>query len=268
MRDRRRKNASSSPSAPNAPGPIDLIIVGRNAIREVLRHSPHTLKSVWGSDEALKELEPDLRRARITAQRANGETLSSWAHTDSHQGILGLLREERSTLDLPSLINSLESHPTATVLLLDSIYDPQNLGTLLRAAECFGVDAVIWSRNRGAPLSPVARKASVGASELVPLVLVPNLAEAVEKLKQSSFWVVALDGGEGGALLGSFTFPERCVVVAGSEGRGVQPLLLKKADFRVKIPLHGKIDSLNVSQATSIALYELQLQRTAVRRAE
>lgn len=253
----RSRNRSVNPKAPAS---IERLLMGRNAAREVLQHASDRVVAVWGTRDALEELRPQLQGASLSAEQATGEDLALWVHSDSHQGVVVQLKE-CSMDSIDSLVARCESKSHATVLLLDSIYDPQNFGTLLRAAECFGVDGVVWSKNRGSGVTPVVRKASVGASELVPMIGVQNLADTVQKLQQAAFWVVALDGGEESVEIGQFTFPEKSVLIAGSEGRGVQPLLLKRSDFRVRIPLRGKIDSLNVSQATTVALYALQQQR-------
>ena len=140
--------------------------------------------------------------------------------------------------------------------MLDSIFDPQNFGSLLRSAECFGVDGVIWSKNRGCELTPVVSKASVGASELLPLLCVSNLAETMRKFKKNGFWIVTAEIGEEAKSLDSFDFPEKTLLIMGSEGKGVQKLLSKEADSKVYLPMYGQIDSLNVSQAASVLLYQ------------
>ena len=138
--------------------------------------------------------------------------------------------------------------------MLDSIMDPHNFGAILRAAECFGVDAVLWSKNRGCDITPVVAKVSVGASELLPLVPVSNLAQALERLKDAGVWSIAADVSPEAQPIDQFEFPTKSLILLGSEGEGLQPLLLREAEFKITIPLHGKIDSLNVSQAAAVML--------------
>jgi 23S rRNA (guanosine2251-2'-O)-methyltransferase len=127
---------------------------------------------------------------------------------------------------------------------------------VLRSAECLGVSGAIWSWNRGASLTPAVTKVSMGASELVPIVQVANLAEAVRRLKQADFWVVASAVHGDAVPLPAFDFPARTALILGSEGEGIQPLLLKEADFTVHIPMTGRLESLNVAQAATVFLYE------------
>jgi len=130
----------------------------------------------------------------------------------------------------------------------------------LRAAECFGVDAVLWSKNRGAPIGPVVSKVSVGASEIVRLCPVSNLHRALESLKEAGAWLSGAIIAPDAASLDRFEFPEKSVVVMGAEGEGIHQLIEKSLDFRVFIPMSGRIDSLNVSQATAVMLQEVAKQ--------
>ena len=134
--------------------------------------------------------------------------------------------------------------------MLDSIFDPQNVGAILRAAECFGADAIITSKNRGCPMTPTVSKASAGASAFVPHVEVSNLADSAQRLQNEGFTLVVadMDGDE------NAVWPDKLLLVMGSEGTGVQPLLKKRADLIVRIPMYGKIASLNVAQACAVLL--------------
>ncbi|MCP5504641.1 MAG: 23S rRNA (guanosine(2251)-2'-O)-methyltransferase RlmB [Chlamydiales bacterium] len=157
-------------------------------------------------------------------------------------------------------INNLETTPSKTapekslVLMCDAIQDPQNFGSILRAAECFGVDAVIYSTNRNVALTPVVSKASVGASEIVPLIPVSNLVDTLKKFQDAGYFSVATEISDKAEALDSFVFPEQTLLMIGAEGPGIQPLLSKKSDFHLYIPMKGSIDSLNVSQATAVLL--------------
>ena len=148
---------------------------------------------------------------------------------------------------------------SSLILILDSIFDPQNFGSILRASECMGADAVIYSKNRGSSLTPSAAKASSGASELIPLIEVSNLAETVRKLKKNDYSVITAEIKKEAKDIRHFSFPKKTALIMGSEGKGVQPLLSKMADCSVYIPMFGKIDSLNVMQAAVVFLAKYRL---------
>jgi 23S rRNA (guanosine2251-2'-O)-methyltransferase len=237
--------------------PHERIVVGRNALRELVRFAPERILRVFvadgvGGDKG--ELVALVEECRVEVEVRPFDELTRLAQTDSHQGFVALV-VERVRPDLPTFLGELAEVPEAVVLVLDEINDPQNLGAILRAAECFGVAGVVLSRNRGAGITPVVTKASAGASEIVKVVPVSNVADAVRKLKDKGFWIVAADSVEGGDALGRFEFPKRVAIIMGSEGRGVQRLLRDLADFRVRIPMVGRVDSLNVAQATAVFLH-------------
>jgi 23S rRNA (guanosine2251-2'-O)-methyltransferase len=146
------------------------------------------------------------------------------------------------------------------VLVLDSIEDPQNLGSLIRTAESCGVQGVLIPKDRAVGLTPTVVKASAGAVAHIPIVRVTNLAQAIDDLKKQGFWVVGTDA-HGGKSLYEMKFDMNVALVIGSEGKGIRPLLLKKCDFTVSIPMRGKIASLNTAIAGAVILYEILRQR-------
>ena len=172
--------------------------------------------------------------------------------TDSHQGVM-LEVEKSFSLNFKELLTDIESREEVRILFLDQVSDPHNLGAILRASECFGVDYVLAS-GKNVDITPVVTKVSVGASELVPFHTVGNLAEVIEKLKKAGCWFASADGGRGAENLKEFDFPKKTVLVLGSEGTGVRKLLLSRSDYTIKIPMYGQIDSLNVSQAAAVFL--------------
>ncbi len=225
-------------------------IMGKNTIREMLKASPDRLVAVYtcqDNDPLVKEL----KDAGIHVNSVSKRELTERVDSESHQSFVASVKERsRMTLD-----EFLESSPDRSlVLMLDSIYDPQNLGAILRAGECFGVDLVIYSKNRGTDITPTVAKVSSGASELLNIIKVSNLADNIKAFQDAGYWVICTDVGEGAQSLHGFEFPEKTVLILGSEGEGVRHLLKKKADFRIYIPMKGNIDSLNVSQATAVLL--------------
>jgi 23S rRNA (guanosine2251-2'-O)-methyltransferase len=180
------------------------------------------------------------------------EQLTKLVHSSSHQSVIAYIRK-RPALDCKGFLQKLKGKEESIVLMLDSIYDPQNFGALLRVAECFGVDGVVWSKNRGASITPVVTKASSGASELIDKVEVSNLAQAMKLFQDEGYVAIGADLVDAENFY-EFETPGRILLIMGSEGKGLQPLLRKQCDFRVMIPMKGRIQSLNVAQAAAVFL--------------
>ena len=240
----------------------DHLVVGRHAIAAVLSFSPQRIKRALilkGSrDERGDDLFYQLRNLKIDLQEVSEEKLTSLSGTTAHQGMIIEVTPPPS-LSLDEIIDGMEG--SGGLLLLDSIFDPHNFGTLLRAAECFGLKGVVWSKNRGSGLTPTATKASVGASELIPLCEVSNLAQAIRTLKNKGVWIVVSALSADAIPLPKLDLPEPWALVVGSEGEGVSRLVGDLSDYIVSIPMYGMTQSLNVSQATSVLLYEITKEK-------
>lgn len=235
------------------------LIMGKNCVREVLEKSPERIISLYTSHRDFAS-EPFFKVALdcgIPVQFLGKREMEVKVNSESHQGVIALVKP-RHEIDLKTFLRQKEEDSASIVLLLDSIHDPQNFGTLLRAAECFGADAVIWSKNRGVEVTPVVTKTSVGASELLEMIRVSNLADSIRKLKEAGYQVITAEVGHGAKNLYEARLSDRVALVMGSEGEGVQPLISKLADVKVYIPMFGRIDSLNVSQATAVLLSYLR----------
>lgn len=260
---RRARTKAPSAGRPGVdPARSNRLVMGRNCLRELLKHAPDRIVEVWvaagpggGTEKAV--LVEAISNRGIPYHQLPAAELSSLVHSDSHQSFVVAVRE-RQQPSFREFVKELESLDSGLILALDSIMDPQNLGALLRVAECFGVSAVIWSKNRGTGLTPAVSKSSAGASELIAHYTVSNLVEALGKLKQAGFWIVVADASNQAARLDDLKLPGKIVLVLGSEGTGVRSLTSKLADFTVRIPQLGKISSLNVSQAGAVLLYHLQ----------
>ena len=261
MRSRKAQKQSNGRGYPES----GRLVIGRRALQEIVRHACERIERVFVADgraersSGFTALLDEIEQSGVVCRAVCDEELDNLAHTSSHQGFVVILKE-RSACDFKSFLKECKELDEGLVLMLDSVFDPQNLGAILRAAECFGADAVIWSRNKGCGLSPSATKAAAGASELVRCFQVSNLVESLKKIKHAGFWAVATDAGTGAQSLHGFDFSQKTVLAIGSEGKGLSPLLLKECDFRVKIPMLGKIESLNVSQAAATFLYAYRAQ--------
>ena len=236
-------------------------IIGKNCLREVLESQPQRLISIYSSHPKHDSLLQEFAKHKIYVSYVERKGLDVMAGSTSHQGYVAEVRD-RAPCAVEDILEAAQQKTKSIVLMLDSIFDPQNMGAILRASECFGADGVILSKNRGCSITSTVTKTSVGASELVPIAQVSNLATTMQKMQQAGFWSVSAELSDKATKLSEFEYPEKTLLVLGSEGRGVQQLISKKADFHVYIPMKGRIDSLNVSQAASVFLYHYNYCRS------
>jgi 23S rRNA (guanosine2251-2'-O)-methyltransferase len=172
------------------------------------------------------------------------------------QGVAAYTVEVR-TLEVDEWLGGLSARPDSLLLVLDQVQDPQNLGALLRTAEAAGVEGVAVSLHGSAPFTPVVYKASAGAVSHLRLTQAPSLNWLLEQLKSKGYWLAGADARKGEDYQQvKLAFP--LALLLGSEGWGVRPLLLRRCDFLLRIPLYGKVSSLNVSVAGGILLFELR----------
>lgn len=232
------------------------LIHGRNAVLEAARAG--RVVRVYqvtglGHDPRLEEL---ARLARIEV--VTPERLDAMA-PGVNQGVAAELKPRREW----TLRDLLATSPRLLVAL-DSIMDPQNLGAILRSAEVAGADGAIIPQHRSAPLSPSAVKASSGATELLPIAQVSGMPSAIADVKRAGLWCAALDV-RGDTWPWDFDLTQPVCVVVGGEGRGVHRLVLERCDVRLKLPVLGKVASLNASAAAAAILYEVTRQRSTGR---
>lgn len=230
-------------------------IAGFHAIEELLKTGKAEGRLlVSGSGPRIKTILELARKAGLPVVKATNEELSRLA--PEHRGVvLETSREEAAgEADLGEFLERAEGAKTSLVLVLDHIEDPQNFGAILRSADVFSCDLVIAPNRRAAPLTEAAARASAGALAHVPLALVPNLAEALRRLADAGFWRYAADMG--GDSLPKADLPAKLALVMGNEGAGVSRLLRDECDGSLSIPQSGHVDSLNVSAAAAVLLYE------------
>ena len=232
-------------------------VMGLHCIDELVRHSPERIKKIYATKSVLqKDISKVLDKANIPIVLKDKNALTKLVESESHQSIVAEI-EPMNSYNLKDFLFKLRDKENACLLLLDNICDPQNLGAIFRAADCFKADALIWSKNRGADITPVVSKVSSGASEIVPSIKISNLAQTIPMLQDEGFEVLATAINKNAVNLFDHTFQGKTAIVLGSEGRGIQPLILKKCDKMIYIPMFGEIDSLNVSQATAVILSHL-----------
>jgi 23S rRNA (guanosine2251-2'-O)-methyltransferase len=237
------------------------ILFGLHPVEEALRSGTRKFDHICIArermDARLEKLVEACREAGVKMRMDTRDQLTKLARTEAHQGVVAIVRA-RQFLALEDLLQ--ETRQNQMLLALDGVEDPQNLGALLRTAEGAGVDGVVVTERRSAPLSPVAVKASAGAAEHVKLARVVNLVRALEELKKRNLWIVGLDE-RGTANYDEFDYTVGCVLVLGREGAGLHDLVRRTCDHLFRIPMAGRVHSLNVSAAGAVVLYEAARQR-------
>jgi 23S rRNA (guanosine2251-2'-O)-methyltransferase len=242
------------------------ILYGVHAVEEALRSGrrrfDHVLVARERHDGRVEQLVAQCRQARVRVRSEPREQLTHVAGTSAHQGVVAVVRP-KELLDIEDLFEAPADHMgRRLVLALDGVEDPQNLGALLRVADGSGVDGIVLTERRSAPLSPVAVKASAGASEHLRIARVVNLVRALEELKRNNLWIIGLDE-RGETDYDRFDFTGDCVLVLGREGAGLHDLVRRTCDHLLRIPMAGGVSSLNVSAAGAVVLYEAFRQRRA-----
>jgi 23S rRNA (guanosine2251-2'-O)-methyltransferase len=237
------------------------ILFGLHPVEEALRSGTrkfdHICVARERQDVRLEKLIQACRDAGVKLRLDTRDQLTKLARTEAHQGVVAIVRA-RQFLDVDDLLQGTKRD--RLLLALDGVEDPQNLGALLRTAEGAGVDGVVVTERRSAPLSPVAVKASAGAAEHVKIARVVNLVRTLEELKQRNLWIIGLD--ERGTMdYDQFDFSVGCVLVLGREGAGLHDLVRRTCDHLLRIPMAGRVASLNVSAAGAAVLYEAARQR-------
>ncbi|MGH7805128.1 MAG: 23S rRNA (guanosine(2251)-2'-O)-methyltransferase RlmB [Candidatus Binatia bacterium] len=234
------------------------LLCGVNAVLEQLRADPSRIRRLWVTSEpggARRTVVDEARRRGVAIQAADTRALDKLAGGVRHQGVVAEVEDFRY-----AEWDELMAASPSCVVALDEVTDPRNVGAIVRSVDAVGAGGVLIPSHRSAGVTAVTARASAGATARVPIVRAGNLAQALEQLKKTGFWVVGLDG-DADAELFDFTFPDRSVLVLGSEGKGLRPIIRAACDHRVAIPMRGAVASLNVSVAGAVALYEWLRQR-------
>jgi 23S rRNA (guanosine2251-2'-O)-methyltransferase len=229
------------------------LVYGRRPVRELIRGRREVLE-LWATERALRA-EPWLKEAPVRVQRKPERELNAAAGTTDHQGVLARAEPYRYA-DAYELADG----PAPLIACLDSVTDPRNLGAVIRSAEGAGASGVVLPAHGSASVTAAVCRASAGAVEHLPVAVVKNLARYLGEVKGQRLWIWAADGRAeqtmwGADLSGGIAF------VFGAEGKGLRPLVRRTCDYAVAIPLAGRVESLNVSVAAALLLYEAKRQR-------
>ncbi len=244
------------------------VVAGFHAVNARLRHAPGSIDVLYvdgeRSDARMKDLLARAEQARVRIAAVDGRRLHGLAGDVAHQGVVALCAEPAAGTTLDDVVAGVRQD--TLLLLLDGVTDPRNLGACLRVADAAGVAAVIVPRDRSAALTPAVAKAAAGAAETLALIPVTNLARAMDALKEAGVWIAGASG-EAPTSLYELSLGGPLAWVLGAEGQGLRRLTRERCDWLARIPLAGHVESLNVSVAAGICLFETIRQRRAAVRA-
>ncbi len=244
------------------------IIFGLHAVEAALKRDADSIEQLWCDrqrrDKRLHSVLQLAAKRGVKPLQLNRVELDKLAPDTKHQGIVAQLRESsaataRNETFLEQLLTELDAVPF--LLVLDGVTDPHNLGACLRSADAAGVHAVIAPRDRACALTPVVRKVASGAAETVPFVQVTNLARTLKALRAAGVWVIGTALEEGAVSLYERDLRGPLALVLGAEGKGIRRLTRENCDDLVYVPMTGTVQSLNVSVATGVCLFEALRQR-------
>jgi 23S rRNA (guanosine2251-2'-O)-methyltransferase len=240
------------------------LIFGFHAVTSRLRHEASSVEEIYidaeRHDRRMQDLIRVAKDASVRIIQADDQRLSSMVGTRRHQGVVCKAGALSLARNLDELLDAIEGPPL--LLILDGVTDPHNLGACLRVADGAGAHAVIAPKDRAVGLNATAEKVASGAAETVPYITVTNLARTMRELKERDIWLIGTtDDADKSLYEGDFAGPVGLVM--GSEGEGMRRLTREHCDFLVSIPMLGSVESLNVSVASGVCLYEARRQRIA-----
>lgn len=259
-----RKTAVNKPARPKKAELNEDILLGRNAVREAIKsgRSINRILIAEGSHGgSISEIINLAKERHLVLQSISTDKLDMLCGGQRHQGVAAYAAPV-DYVELDDILNLAKDRgEDPFLILLDELEDPHNLGAILRTADAVGAHGILIPKHRSCPLSSVVAKTSAGAVEYVPVARIGNVSQTLENLKKQGLWVAGADmDGTDNYYEANLTGP--IVLVIGSEGHGVSRLTKEACDFIVKIPMRGKVNSLNASNAAAILAYEILKQRT------
>ncbi len=239
-------------------------IEGKNALLEALKAGRSIDKVYIAKGEAgknLKYIASKARAAGAVISEVDRRKLDYMSKTKAHQGVIALVavHEYSSVDDIIKAAEAKKEKPL--VIICDEISDPHNLGAIIRTGEAAGAHGIIIPKRRSAGITAIVRKTSAGAVEHMPVARVPNISAAIKELKKHGIWIFGA-AAEGETRLWDADFKDAAAIVIGSEGEGMGRLVAENCDFKVSIPMKGRLSSLNASAAAAVLIYEAVRQRS------
>jgi 23S rRNA (guanosine2251-2'-O)-methyltransferase len=233
------------------------VVFGFHAVLSRLRADPKSVVEIFldetRHDARIKDVAAVAERAGVTVMKVPTKRLDGFYGGGRHQGVVARVEVKSLSHSLDEILEQVQGPPL--LLLLDGVTDPHNLGACLRVANAAGVHAVVAPKDRAAGISAAVSKVASGAAEVTPYIMVTNLARTIDELKEREIWVVGTDERAEQPLYQA-NLPEAIAWVLGAEGEGMRRLTREKCDLLVSIPMAGAVDSLNVSVAAGVCLFE------------
>ena len=240
------------------------MIYGIQTVKKLLKQNASIIKQIYiadsRKDQKIQELIKLIQENKIPLQFVEKKILDKYSNNGNHQGIIAQVQEIAGFSE-KELFILISQHKNPLILILDGVQDPHNLGAILRTAEAAGVLAVVLPKDNSVGLTPVVRKVSSGASELIPFVRVGNLSRFMRSLQDAGVWIVGAAASCEKTIY-NIDFKGPVALALGAEGTGLRQLTMKHCDYLASIPMLGSIESLNVSVATGVCLYEVVRQRS------
>ena len=240
------------------------VLAGPHAVTEALRAAPRVIEVILIADSmrplSIRQLEDNARHAKVEVEFVSRELLDQLTPGMPNQGVAAVTGNY-PYVDLDTVMAAAEEQSHPLIVVLDQVQDPRNLGAVMRSAYAFGAAGIVMPKDRSAPVSAVAVRASAGASELIRTARVTNLSRALDELRNAGYQVYGAALG-GDALLQDLDLSGKIALVLGSEGKGIRRLTAEHCDRLFLIRLLNNFDSLNVSAAAAVALYEASKCRT------
>jgi len=249
-------------------GITEELIVGRNSVREALKSGRAINKLLVARGEkhgSIVEIINMAHKQGLVVQEIEPAKLGNMSGGLRHQGIAAFVSPVPYSDVETILTAAYQKNEAPFIVLLDELEDPHNVGAILRTADAAGVHGVLLPQRRSCSLSATVAKTSAGAVEYVPVARIGNMTQEIEKLKKQGLWVVGADA-EGDKDYFDVDLTGPLLVVVGNEGKGLGRLVKQQCDYLVRIPMHGRITSLNASVACSLLLYEVLRQRDSKKR--
>ena len=238
------------------------ILFGFHAVESVIKNDPANLLECWVDphrhDKRVKELLAQIEKHGISIEYVKKADLEKRCGSQRTQGIAARYRSLKAIPE--QSLDALLTKDNVLLLILDGIQDPHNLGACLRSADAAGVDAVIAPKDRAASITPTVRKVASGAAESIPFIQVTNLARTLKQLKDADVWIVGA-AGEADNVIYDVDLKGKLAIVMGAEEKGMRRLTRENCDQLIKLPMAGQVESLNVSVATAVCLFEAVRQR-------
>lgn len=255
----------------HAKGPREMLtggewIYGRNPVEEALAAGRRTASEIIlppafpDEDDQLQRIRDEAKARRLVIRTMERNQLDKLTRFGHHQGV-ALKTTGYPYVGSEEILAAVEADENATVIVLDHLEDPQNVGSILRTASAVGVTGVIIPEDRACGITPAVARASAGGTEYVKVAHVVNLVRAMQDLKDAGVWFTGLDWGEDAKTYTDIDFRGRTGLVVGAEGNGISRLVRENCDFIAELPMPGGFESLNAGVATAITLYEVLRQR-------